>query len=300
MDELISVCLCTYRGKFLSQAIDSILHQNLPAGVQLELIVVDNDAEASADTTVRSFASVNSVPIRYAVEQNKGLSFARNCALSLANGNWIAFIDDDELAAPDWLAGLVKTAKRYSADAVMGEVLPKFLIEPPTWVKNIGYFAKTYPISGVGLSSGRSCNALISSRFAREHGLRFDLAFNTTGGEDTDFFDRFVSAGGTIVSSKEAIVWEQIPPERVSKQYLRRRAVRSGETYARVTYSNSPVAFRLIALSRAMLNIAVASSLTFGFLPFGKSRYYVYYIALLRNIGRVRYFLKFGPVEMYR
>ena len=49
----------------------------------------------------------------YAVEPERNIALARNRALSLARGEKLAFIDDDEMASPFWLSTLLAAEKRY-------------------------------------------------------------------------------------------------------------------------------------------------------------------------------------------
>lgn len=79
----------------LAQALESALGQD---GVELEVIVVD---EGSTDDTPRSLQ--NLVDPRVDVVRNEeptGVAAARNAGLERASGDWVAFLDDDDLWAP--------------------------------------------------------------------------------------------------------------------------------------------------------------------------------------------------------
>ena len=92
----ISVCVCTYcRPSLLAALLDSLALQTFQD--PFEVIVVDNDAAGSAADTVE-IAKIRypKLDIRYVVEPQKGISFARNTAASLAAGDFLAWIDDDE------------------------------------------------------------------------------------------------------------------------------------------------------------------------------------------------------------
>lgn len=88
---LISVIIPTFnRGHCLEESIRSVRDQNFP---DFELIVVD---DGSVDNTIEV---VNQFPdIRFIrLDKNRGVSFARNCGLKQAQGDWIAFLDSDDL-----------------------------------------------------------------------------------------------------------------------------------------------------------------------------------------------------------
>jgi len=95
----ISVVIPTRnRRRLLALALASVLDQR---GVRLEVIVVD---EASTDDTVemvRSIADPRVRLVRHAVPLGK--SAARNRGIAESAGDWIAFLDDDDLWAPDKL-----------------------------------------------------------------------------------------------------------------------------------------------------------------------------------------------------
>jgi succinoglycan biosynthesis protein ExoM len=298
----VSICICTYRRASLQRTLESVAAQSLPAGVSSEIVVVDNDALSSARAVVEQFA--RSVPVRvsYAVEPRKGLSAARNRTLELGTGEWLAFIDDDEIADADWLMRLVACAQVSGADAVVGTVLPKFEQTPPPWVRESKFFDLWLPPTGTRIGMGEALlgNALVRASFVHDKGLRFDPAFDATGGEDTDFFGRFVRAGGVVVSSREAIVHELVPPERMSKRYLTARSLRAGEVHARVTHRQGGARALATGMARAAFNVAAATVIAVAAAPLGRGISYRYYLALTRNIGKFRYYFGIPQIEMYR
>ena len=86
----------------MAELLDSLAEQNFPE--PFEIIVVDNDAAGGAATTVGDAKMRHpELDIRYSVELQKGISFARNTAVSLAVGKFLAWIDDDETATENWL-----------------------------------------------------------------------------------------------------------------------------------------------------------------------------------------------------
>jgi glycosyltransferase involved in cell wall biosynthesis len=96
-----SVVINTYNGAaWLGTAIDSVLAQTL---ADWELIVWD---DGSTDETVALARGYADPRIRVGVaERNAGLGAARNAAIALARGEWVAFLDQDDLWTADKLAG---------------------------------------------------------------------------------------------------------------------------------------------------------------------------------------------------
>ena len=121
----VTVGVCTYRRpELLRLTLESLMQQTLPAS-DFEVVVVDNDTERSAQALVESLTSRPHGPtLRYFVEPGRGVSHVRNQCVAQARGDWLAFIDDDEEARPDWLSQLLSAQQRYSADVVLGPVNP--------------------------------------------------------------------------------------------------------------------------------------------------------------------------------
>ena len=91
----VSVVIPTYnRGAFIGAAIDSVLSQSYR---NLEVIVVD---DGSTDNTAALLAAIADPRLRYVRQENQGRSQARNAALRLAVGDYIAFLDSDDLYLP--------------------------------------------------------------------------------------------------------------------------------------------------------------------------------------------------------
>ena len=93
---LVSVLVVTYNyGHYLADCLDSVLQQHVDGG--MEIIVVD---DGSTDDTAQVAARY---PVRYYHRPHLGVAAARNYALSQARGEWVSFIDADDLWTPDKL-----------------------------------------------------------------------------------------------------------------------------------------------------------------------------------------------------
>lgn len=105
----VGVCVITYkRPKGLHRCLQSLqlLQFRLSSTPHISIFVVDNDPSASAQPIVQQLQTLSKWPITYDVEPTRGISYARNRAVSLAKDcDFIAFIDDDEYATPSgWMS----------------------------------------------------------------------------------------------------------------------------------------------------------------------------------------------------
>lgn len=132
---LISVVICTYnRADCLDHAIRSVVEQPLKAGTH-EIIVVDNGSTDRTKEVVRQFKSDGNV--RYVFEAEMGLCNARNTGWRQAQGRYVAYLDDDAIASPGWLAAIEEAfATTPGAGIVGGRVDPVWETERPAWLSD--------------------------------------------------------------------------------------------------------------------------------------------------------------------
>lgn len=300
MNTSITVCLCTYKRDHLQLTLASLAKQQLPAGVSFNISIVDNDKAGSGKVWVDQCRLQTGLELHYQIQAEKNISVARNATVAAADGEWLAFLDDDEIAEPDWLAQLLKCAEDYNADVVQGALHVNYPAHTPDWILAGDYFAKHLPPTGTLRQAGSTCNALVK-RSALPHPTEpFNKQFGITGGGDTHFFSRIHKAGGTIVTCREAIVSETVEDNRLNKDYLQRRALRVGETYG-VIFFGSLTAFRkFMVISKASLLVVAGATASFLLSPAGKQYSLLYKLKMLQNWGKLRYFMNVRPVEIYK
>jgi len=130
----VSVVICTHnRSSMLADLLQSFKYQTVSPG-EYELIVVDN---ASSDKTeeIVLHASRDMTNLQYFYEPELGLSHARNKGIKKANGEIIAFIDDDALPESDWIEVLIRSFQSFFPEPVCvgGRILPQWEVPKPAW-----------------------------------------------------------------------------------------------------------------------------------------------------------------------
>src|SRR5208283_4072079 len=96
----ISVCTCTYkRPRLLQRLLEKLAGQETGGSFTYSIVVADNDAAESAKTVVSGFQRSATVPLQYCVEPRQNIALTRNKALENSDGDFVAFIDDDEFPA---------------------------------------------------------------------------------------------------------------------------------------------------------------------------------------------------------
>ena len=257
----ISVIVCTYnRADWLRTAIESLTKLETEDHTY-EVLVVDNASSDNTPDVVKQAAESAGCTIRYVREEQPGVSFARNRGLQESEATWIAFFDDDEIAEPDWLLQLLKTAEDQDVKIVGGGVRLKLdegsdrQLRP--WVRvMLGctetmtaemYDGKRVPTTG---------NMLIHTEIFEKIGMfRTDLV---EGGEDTDVYHRARVEGYEAYHAPQALTHHQIPPFRIEPKYLCSTSMRMGSHIARREFEQyGLLKFTLVALARLAKTVLV-------------------------------------------
>jgi glycosyltransferase involved in cell wall biosynthesis len=200
------------------------------------VVVADNDPGRSAEPVVAKFSATAPMRITYCVEPQQNIALVRNRALQHADGDLIAFIDDDEFPVDNWLLSLVSAYKQYGVDGVLGPVKPYFEHEPPQWVRKGGFFERPNHATGYKLSWAecRTGNLLFRKSILDGIDTPFRPAFGT-GGEDVDFFRRVIDMQFVFIWCRDAIAYELVPPARCTRSFLLRRALLRGSNSSKYT-----------------------------------------------------------------
>ncbi len=222
---LVTVVLCTHdRAEGARRSIDSfraLRHSNL------EIIVVDNAPRDDATRRLVEEVSGLDSRVRYVCEPVQGLSRARNAGLREANGEIIAFTDDDVRVDPLWVHGLLRGfARRPDVACVTGLVASSSLAHPSEqyfdqrvwWSSSCEHQIYTLTAGGRGsaLHPYASGKFGTGANFAAETAVLralggFDQCLGagspTRGGEDLDIFVRVLTSGHAISYEPSALVW---------------------------------------------------------------------------------------------
>jgi succinoglycan biosynthesis protein ExoM len=225
---LVCVAVCTRaRPKMLRACLRSLVHQQPPAGWRLVIVVLENNPNPGCAAIVEEEARSASCPIHHLHEPELGIPIARNTALRKAlelKADWIAFLDDDETASPQWISTLCGKAVRDGVDIVNGPVHYQYPDQTAPWFKR-----RAVPTSELKAGSLATNNIVFRASLVAANGLnlRFDEGMRYTGGSDVEFFGRAVGRGATAAWCPEAYVVETVPPSRLTLQWQLKRAFRT-------------------------------------------------------------------------
>jgi len=234
----VVIAIPTYRrieelADLLPQVIEQLADQTAATGLDIGVVVIDNDARASARPVVERLSHDK---VRYVVEAKPGIAAVRNRALREAlDADALIFIDDDERPRPRWLESLLATYRSTGAQAVAGAVISAFPAPLDEWLAAGDFFRRRRLTTGSRIDVAATNNLLLDLETVRRLGLTFDERFGRTGGSDTMFTRSLVAAGGRMIWCDEAIVVDRVPVERMTRRWVLLRALRSGNSWSRTS-----------------------------------------------------------------
>ena len=228
----ITVAICTWnRADLLDQTLSAMHELRRPAGIEWEILVVNNNCTDHTDEVLSRHAS--DLPLRRVFEPVPGLSNARNRAVAAATGDLLVWTDDDVLVDPSWLSAYHDAARAHpEASFFGGPITPWFDGEPPHWLREhwriveSAYAVRDFgtaplPLSRRALPFG--ANFAVRTAVLRKYPFDPDLGFRPDAripGEESAVFCQLLNDGLTGWWVPEAGVQHFLPKERQTTRYL--------------------------------------------------------------------------------
>lgn len=195
--EISIIIPCYNASKYLRQCIDSILNQTFK---NYEIIFINDKSTDNTLDILQEYKNNSDADIKILEnEYNSGPSFTRNKGLSVATGNYIAFIDSDDYIEPQYLEVLYQLIKQYNTEISMCSL--KYVTEDGELIKEATIeFLLEDKISIINkmISFGiepAMCGKLISRKLINDNHISFEY----DGFEDTLFlFDIYCRIERTV------------------------------------------------------------------------------------------------------
>jgi glycosyltransferase involved in cell wall biosynthesis len=207
---LLSAVVCTYnRAELLARVLESLCRQSLPRE-QFEVVVMNDGSTDDTEDIVRSFEG--KLPLRSLFQRNAGLAAAKNHGLFASRGDFVLFLDDDDVATETLFEEHVKTHRKYPAEqyAVLGHTClsPEIAAKPlMQFLVDVGRFLFSYASLKHGelldytyFWGGRSS---CKRSLLLEHGV-FNPVFRF-GCEDIELGYRLAKQGLRVVYNEHAV-----------------------------------------------------------------------------------------------
>ena len=215
----------------LERALRSLFAQTRVGDRVTEIVVVDNDPAASAKSGVEALRSLAPWPLVYVHAPRPGVATARNAGLAATQAPFIAFLDDDEAASPEWLTALLAAQKATGADVIFGPIAGR-APEASAWLRPYleRFFGREGPAHSGLIDAPYGCGNSLMVRAAALPGVEpFSVVSDQTGGEDDVLFAALKARGGRFAWAADAWVEEFAPPHRATLTYALARAFAYGQ-----------------------------------------------------------------------
>ena len=232
----ISVVIPTYNGADrVPQVLDQLKQQSGMDAITWEVIVCDNNSCDRTADIVENYQQTwpTKYPLRYCFVAEQGAAFARQRGVMEAHGHIVAFLDDDNIPAQDWLWNVHHFSQAYPQAGAFGSqihgdfqgVLPEgfehiacFLAIVERGNKPHLYSPKSKilpPAAGVAVRRTAWLNAVPERLFLNHKGKSAGLA-----SEDLEAMLHIQKAGWEVWYNSDMVVTHQIPGQRLQQDYL--------------------------------------------------------------------------------
>lgn len=231
-----TVAIPTYNGETRLPPILERLHSQINTEhFSWEILVIDNNSQDNTANIVREYQSnwPTAYPLKYCFEGQQGLAFARQRAVDEAQGEFIGFLDDDNLPASDWVAEAYAFGQAHpQAGAFGGQIHGAFEVEPPENFHRIKSFlairergAKPHLYEPNQLSLPPGAGLVVRKQawlesVPRRLSLLGRVNGSTLAGEDFETLLYLHKAGWDIWYCPTMHTYHQIPRQRLEQEYL--------------------------------------------------------------------------------
>jgi glycosyltransferase involved in cell wall biosynthesis len=233
----VSFIVCTYSKELFPDALECINSLTKQDHMNKEiLLVMDRNDELHKMFQNSIPASVNLL-----INENPGLSEARNLGIKNAKGDIMVFIDDDAIADRNYLSNLIKNYEEPKVAGVIGKILPKVKPGYPEELYWIGGFTyKGFPEVRCEVRNGHGCNMSFRKDVFDRAGL-FDVKLGRVGkklvtAEETEFSIRVLNSfpGSKIFYDPEVVVYHKVHEYRERIGYMMKRGYFEGRSKAHI------------------------------------------------------------------
>lgn len=205
-----------------------------------DVVLIDNNSRAHLSEKI---ADLFGGRMRIIHEPQVGLSRARNLAMTHAKGKYVAFLDDDAVPDPSWLAALLAGLCQYGVSVVGGSIRLGFQAKMPDWLgiehrlllAELLYNGHDIPSIGASQYICGGNMATYASTFERVGG--FAESFGRVGSllrssEELEWCRRVQAVGSSVAFIYSAQVEHLIGPSRLKLSYFYRRGYWQGRSDA--------------------------------------------------------------------
>jgi glycosyltransferase involved in cell wall biosynthesis len=131
----LTLAIPTYNSENrLATLLEKLKNQTFEENINWEIVIIDNNSKDNTARVIENYQKTWNIeiPLRYFLEKQQGAAFARLRAVKEARGEIIAFLDDDNLPASDWVAQAYTFGQKHPQAGVWsGQIHGEYEVKPP-------------------------------------------------------------------------------------------------------------------------------------------------------------------------
>ncbi|MBO4712064.1 glycosyltransferase family 2 protein [bacterium] len=239
----ISIAVCTYnRADVLPKCLESLVDQTADTEL-FEVLIIDNNSTDDTKKIATDFCKKSS-NFKYIFEEKQGLSHARNRAITEANGEYIAYIDDDAIANKDWVKKIESVIQNNKDIAAFGgPIYPWYNKEKPKWFKDEfathSYGKQHFQLTEQNCPFGLSGSNMIFKKEILNKYNGFSAEYGMTGnkiafGEESFLFNKMLKNNENIQYFPDIKVSHLVSAKSYSLKEAFKRSIQNGKAIAHI------------------------------------------------------------------
>jgi glucosyl-dolichyl phosphate glucuronosyltransferase len=285
----LSIVVATYRRPDHLARLLSALHKQTASQADFEIIVVDNENQPNhLVNSLCTSAQSEGLPVRYVHHAQLGISSARNRGVQEACAELIAFLDDDILPPPEWVARVFIIRANTKADIFGGPYTPFYTSTPPRWFRdkyaglNFGdqaHWLKRNKYLSAGNTIWRRALVLDLGGFSENFGY---VGNKKRYGDDSELCQRAYLKGYGIWYDPSLVLQHHCGSERMSVRWQINSILRHSQMKALLVLRESsitdkrPAFRRILSISKKLLLQTINFLKVCSLAPFRKKKEFPY------------------------
>jgi glycosyltransferase involved in cell wall biosynthesis len=237
----LDLIIPTYnRAHLLNECLKSVFLATRPKGLNITVIVVDNNSGDNTREVVQPFLERRELPCRYIFVGRSGKSAALNEALTQTDAELVGLIDDDEQLDPAWFEVAYREfSATQTLEYIGGPYWPNWEVSPPDWLPPthpgvIGIVLRPERVAFSAEFNGMLMGGnVVIRRMTLQRVLPYPEKLGKIGskirsGMDEIIYHRLLKIGAKGMVVPDLIIYHWIPAERLTKRYYRKWALGRG------------------------------------------------------------------------
>ena len=225
-----TVAIPVYNGADrIHRVIDRLRSQIDVDHLSWEILVIDNNSTDCLEETLSKIQTnwTHAAPLRYVFEPKQGLTFARARAIETAQGKYVGFLDDDNLAHADWVISAYRFGESHPTVGAYGGKIEAELTTapPPGWngiksflaIRSLGAQPKSFNPQHLQLPPGAG---LVIRKRAWLESVPQKVVRVSRGGDDYQISLYMYNHGWEIWYNPDMVIDHHIPAWRINTEYI--------------------------------------------------------------------------------